>query len=121
MNIKKRCNKVGCNELIGIKETYCAAHKNHNHKQYEKVRTSSTEGKAYKRFYDSKQWKSLRYQALLRDGFICVRCGREATIGDHIIPTKVRWDLRLDMKNVQSLCFQCHNQKTAEDEREYSI
>lgn len=121
MNIKKRCNKVGCKELIGIKETYCAAHKNHNYKQYEKMRTSSEDGRAYKRFYDTKEWKSLRYQAFLRDGFCCVRCGREAEVGDHIIPTKVRWDLRLDIKNVQSLCSHCHNQKTAEDEKEYGI
>ncbi|MGY0692975.1 HNH endonuclease [Virgibacillus sp. FSP13] len=120
MNIKKRCNKVGCNELIPTAQTYCDQHTNHNYKQYEQIRTSTDDGKTYKRFYDTKEWKSLRYQAMLRDGFCCVMCGREARIGDHIIPTKVRWDLRLDMDNIQSLCFECHNIKTAKDEQEYS-
>ncbi|MCC2248845.1 HNH endonuclease [Virgibacillus sp. AGTR] len=121
MNIKKRCNKVGCNNLINTTETYCEQHKNHNYKQYEKIRTSTDGGRTYKRFYDTKEWKSLRYQAMLRDGFICVCCGREAKIGDHIIPTKVSWDLRLDINNVQSLCFECHNKKTLEDKRKYGI
>lgn len=121
MNIKKRCNKVGCNALINIKQTYCDKHTNHNHKRYEKIRTSTEEGRIYKRFYDTKDWKSLRYQAFLRDGFCCVRCGRKAEVGDHIIPTKVRWDLRLDIDNVQSLCFECHNMKTEEDKRTFEF
>ncbi|RST59698.1 HNH endonuclease [Siminovitchia terrae] len=121
MNIKKRCGKVGCNALIDITETYCRKHTNHNHKQYERIRTLTEEGRAYKRFYSTKEWKSLRYQAFLRDGFCCVQCGREAEVGDHIIPTKVRWDLRLDIDNVQSMCFECHNKKTAEDEQKYGI
>lgn len=119
MNIKKRCNKVGCKALINTTETYCDKHSNNDYKMYEKIRTSTEEGRRYKRFYDSKEWKSVRYQAFLRDGFCCVRCGREVTIGDHIIPTKVRWDLRLVLSNVQSMCFECHNIKTAEDEKLY--
>lgn len=121
MNIKKRCGKIGCKALIGIKETYCTKHTNHNHKQYEKIRTSTEEGRTYKRFYDTKEWKSLRYQAMLRDGFICVCCGKEAKVGDHIIPTKVRWDLRLDINNTQSLCFDCHNKKTNQDKIKYNL
>lgn len=123
MNIKKRCNKAGCNKYININETYCTKHNNHStkeyNKQYEKMRKSTEEGKEYKLFYSRKEWRTLRYQALLRDGFICVRCGREAKVADHIIPTKIRWDLRLDFDNLQSLCFECHNSKTSEDRREY--
>lgn len=122
MNIKKRCNRPGCNNLIHISETYCNDHTNYNHKQYEKIRTSTQEGKDYKRFYDTKDWKSLRYQVLLDCGFICEICDRnEATIGDHIIPTKVRWDLRLDRENVQGVCSECHNKKTMADKVEYGI
>ncbi len=122
MNIKKRCNKIGCKEFISISETYCTKHKNHNYKQYEQIRTSTQEGREYKRFYDTKEWKSLRYQVLLDCGFICEICGiKEATIGDHIIPTKVRWYLRLDRKNVQGVCPECHNKKTEEDKKVYNI
>ena len=126
MNIKKRCNKIGCKEFISISETYCSKHTNHNYKQYEQIRTSTEEGKEYKRFYDSKEWKSLRYQVLLEAGFLCVICLEdgmysEATIGDHIIPTRVRWDLRLEKENVQAVCFECHNQKTFQDKIKYNL
>lgn len=122
MNIKKRCNKVGCKEFISTIETYCSKHKNYNYKQYEQVRTSTQEGKEYKRFYDTKEWKSLRYQVLLDAGFICSTCERnEATIGDHIVPTKVRWDLRLIKSNVQAICTECHNKKTLEDKKKYNL
>lgn len=122
MNIKKRCNKVGCNAFINISETYCDKHTNHNHKQYERIRTSTVVGREYKQFYSSKAWRELRYQVLLDCGFICEECDRnEATIGDHIIPTKVRWDLRLDRGNIQGICPECHNKKTAEDKEKYGI
>jgi|SRR5690625_218168 len=122
MNIKKRCNKIGCKEFISIAETYCKDHDNHNNKVYEQIRTSTEEGRKYKRFYDTKEWRTLRYQTLLNAGFICEICGvREATIGDHVIPTKVRWDLRLDKNNVQAVCSECHNKKTEEDKMEYGI
>src|SRR5699024_10946000 len=122
MNIKKRCNKVNCKEFISIVETYCNKHKNNDHKQYERLRTSTQEGRQYKRFYDSKEWKNLRYQVLLDCGFICEVCDiKEATIGDHIIPTKYRWDLRLVRSNVQGICPECHNKKTAEDQTKYGV
>lgn len=121
MNIKKRCNKIGCKEFISIAETYCANHTNHNYKQYEQMRTSTRDGREYKRFYSNKEWRSLRYQSLLRDEFICVKCGREAQMVDHIIPTKVDWSKRLDMDNTQSMCNECHNSKTLKDKIEYGI
>lgn len=122
MNIMKRCNRPSCTNYISTSETYCEEHKNHNYKQYERIRTSTEKGREYKRFYDTKEWKELRYQVLLEAGFICEMCNRnEATIGDHKIPTKVRWDLRLDRDNVQGVCPECHNKKTAEDIIKYNI
>lgn len=130
MNIKKRCNKAGCKEYVDISKTYCSKHENHStkeyNKQYERMRKSTEEGREYKRFYDSKEWKSLRYQVLLESGFLCKICldngvYSEAEIGDHIIPTKVRWDLRLDRDNVQGVCKECHNKKTLEDKKKYNL
>lgn len=122
MNIKKRCNRVGCKEFIPTTETYCDKHKNYNYKQYERIRTSTEEGREYKRFYDTKEWRTLRYQVLLDCGFICEVCNKsEATIGDHIVPTKVRWDLRLERDNIQGVCVECHNKKTTQDKFEYGI
>lgn len=122
MNIMKRCNRPGCTNYISTSETYCEEHTNHNYKQYEKIRTSTAEGREYKRFYDSKDWKELRYQTLLNAGFICEICERnEATIADHIIPTKVKWEMRLDPKNIQAVCVSCHNKKTVSDKIKYGI
>lgn len=122
MNIKKRCNRPGCRKLINHTETYCDEHTNHNYKEYERIRTSTEEGREYKRFYDSKDWRELRYQVLLDCNFICELCNKsEAVIGDHIIPTKVRWDLRLDRENIQGVCKACHNKKTVQDKLEYGI
>lgn len=121
MNIQKRCNKIGCRALIATSDTYCDKHTNHSYKQYEQVRASTAEGREYKQFYSAKEWRALRYQVLLDAGFSCVECGHEATVGDHIIPTKVRWDLRLDINNIQALCHECHNKKTAEDKIKFGI
>lgn len=122
MNLNKLCNKAGCNKLISITDTYCNAHSNHNYKQYEQIRSSTQEGKEYKQFYSSKAWRTLRYQVLLDCGFICEICdSKEATIGDHIVPTKVRWDLRLERNNVQGVCSECHNRKTEKDKIKYNI
>lgn len=122
MNIKKRCNKIGCRALIATSDTYCIKHTSHVNKRYDKMRTSTEEGREYKQFYSSKEWRTLRYQVLLECGFVCETCNRnEATIGDHVIPTKVRWDLRLEKSNVQGICSECHNKKTAEEKREYGI
>lgn len=125
MNIKKRCNKAGCKELIDHTETYCSKHSNYSKKEYNKryetKRLSTEEGKEYKYFYSNKEWRELRYQALLRDGFICKVCNREAEMVDHIIPTKVRWDLRLNFDNLQSLCNSCHTTKTNKDKQKYNL
>lgn len=113
MNIRKRCNKTNCKNLIPTTASYCKEHTNDNYKQYERVRTSTQEGKEYKRFYDSKSWRTLRYQTLLNAGFICTDCKtNEATVGDHIIDTRTDWSKRLDPDNIQALCMECHNKKT---------
>ena len=40
----------------------------------------------------------------------------EATVVDHIVPIRVRPDLRLVVKNLQPLCAPCHNRKTASED-----
>ncbi len=54
----------------------------------------------------------MRSIVLLEHDFICVSCGNQATMVDHIVPTKIDWARRLDKSNLQPLCDACHNQKT---------
>lgn len=52
-----------------------------------------------------------------RDGYTCRDCGRVCgskgeAHADHIIPVKVREDLRYEVHNGQCLCASCHTRKT---------
>ncbi|HJF47575.1 MAG TPA: HNH endonuclease [Limosilactobacillus oris] len=67
---------------------------------------------AYLKFYNSTAWKHKRQEVLDRDYGLCQRCGMEATLVDHIIPSKEDWDDRLNGDNLQSLCRSCHRIKT---------
>lgn len=51
----------------------------------------------------------------MENHYLCNHCGGVATMVDHIIPTKVNWDKRLEEDNLQPLCWGCHNTKTAKE------
>lgn len=62
----------------------------------------------------------------MKDHGLCQMCLKEqritpATEVDHIIPIRVRWDLRLRLDNLQSLCHRHHMSKTAEDARRHEV
>jgi hypothetical protein len=64
------------------------------------------------RFYRSAAWKRARYEALSRSP-ACLACGRSARDGakmnvDHIKPLSKPWDLRLDQRNLQTMCASCN-------------
>lgn len=125
MFIKKRCHKINCRNFVESNDTYCSEHKGETNRQYNKFR--ETYDKEYVSFYHSKEWKAKRKQALRQDEYLCQRCLKEfgiitiATLVDHIVPSKVDWELRLDINNLQSLCDECHAIKTAEDRFRYNI
>ncbi|WP_373432209.1 HNH endonuclease [Streptomyces afghaniensis] len=61
--------------------------------------------------------RHVRPRALVRDGFSCVRCGaRERLEVDHVVPIAKggTWTLG----NAQTLCHDCHKEKSAEDRRQ---
>ena len=53
-------------------------------------------------------WAKIRARVLKRDGGLCVKCGASANQVDHI----GRSDNHRT-ENLQSLCFRCHQKKTA--------
>lgn len=80
-------------------------------------------------FYHTKAWKRVRALALARDGGMCQSCmekfrsgvgirPRRAQMVHHIIPREERPDLALDLKNLQSLCNECHNKQHPEKGRQ---
>ncbi|HLT52423.1 MAG TPA: HNH endonuclease signature motif containing protein [Flavobacteriaceae bacterium] len=118
---------IGCRNLTTGK--YCDQHqdklleeKRYRNKQYDRYKRD----KEATAFYNSIQWRALRYQAMVRDNHLCQHCIKDkkityAEVVDHIIPIKVDWSKRLKKSNLQSLCDTCHKSKTAEDKRKYKI
>jgi 5-methylcytosine-specific restriction endonuclease McrA len=70
-----------------------------------------------KTFYNSKLWKNARAEALHRDMFTCCECYGKAEEVHHIIPLSPdnidNYDISLNIKNLRSLCHNCHTKITA--------
>ena len=82
-----------------------------------KVRRIEGRPNAAARGYCSVRHKAWRAAVLARDGYACRDCGRvcgqkREAHADHIVPVKVRPDLRYEVDNGQCLCASCHSRKT---------
>ncbi|MFD2671826.1 HNH endonuclease [Marinicrinis sediminis] len=129
MPIKKICNKAACNSLINVGDKYCDKHKDQGqidkrerNRHYDKYQRDQKS----KQFYNSKEWKLLREKIKLKFNGLCLKCLENkkikvGVIADHIIPIKVDWSLRLVESNIDFLCVECHNAKTAEDKKIYGL
>lgn len=76
------------------------------------------------KFYRSRAWQRLRYDALRKYKSTCCCCGRRAKDGyemhvDHIVPLSVDWRKRLDPNNVQVLCADCNRAKSNLDSTDF--
>lgn len=82
-------------------------------------------------FYNSHEWKVLRYEVLKESGGRCACCGRSKqdlrddgvskvilTV-DHIKSRKNNKELELEKTNLQVLCSDCHECKILEDETDF--
>lgn len=77
--------------------------------------------KAAQTFYNSSEWRKLRYQALKLYGAKCACCGRTAKHGcvmhvDHIKPRSKYPHLALEITNLQILCDECNVSKSNTDD-----
>lgn len=71
-------------------------------------------------FFDSDEWKALRYRVLRHYGAACQCCGRTRADGlklhvDHIKPRSRFPELALEFSNLQVLCEDCNIGKGARD------
>lgn len=88
-----------------------------------KIRGPSNSGK-YKEFYQSFEWRKLRFTILEKFGARCMLCGASPREGhtmhvDHIKPLRFNWDLRLDPENLQILCAICNHGKASWSETDF--
>ena len=73
-----------------------------------------------KAFYQSKEWKALRYSVLCDSKGKCELCGRSRKDGvilhvDHIFPRSTHWKIALNVGNLQILCDECNLGKSNKD------
>ncbi len=75
-------------------------------------------------FYNSREWKTLRYEALLKYGPKCMVCNATRETGvqihvDHIKPRSRFPELALDINNIQIACEPCNMGKGAWDQTDW--
>ena len=104
----KPCRHPGCSELT--RDGYCQRHK--------PKRAQRKESADWHWMYFTRIWTDdLRPTQLFLEPF-CRACAKQglrtrATVVDHVEPHRGDWALFTDRTNLQSLCEQCHNRKTA--------
>lgn len=116
----RKCLHSSCRKLIAFTDRYCSKHDKVVSQTYNRDRKK--DNPEYIKFYNSVAWRELRGVALIRDEYMCKTCERVdvykgADMVDHTVPTLVDWDKRLELENLSSMCWSCHNKKTAEENK----
>lgn len=73
-------------------------------------------------FYDSFDWRQVRYDVLRERGRKCECCGDDdpkKVQVDHIKPLRKYWHLRFDKSNLQVLCHDCNHGKGSRDKTDW--
>jgi 5-methylcytosine-specific restriction endonuclease McrA len=94
------------------------------HKPLWKVRSKAETLKQWSRFHQafhprpsaatrgySRDWTKLR-DRYIAEHPDCASCGEKAVVVDHVQSIREHPELRLDVRNLRSLCFQCHHEKS---------
>lgn len=91
-------------------------------------------GEQKRKFYDSKEWKSLREERKKLDNYECQECKRNGLVSidtneysktaqrkkiqlvvHHIKELEDHPDLALDIENLETTCVECHNRTHGRD------
>ena len=89
-----------------------------------KKKNGSPTNEILKQFYQSYDWRKIRYTVLEKYGPVCMCCGWMRSDGikihvDHIKPLRFNWDLRLEFDNLQVLCELCNHGKSSWDSTDW--
>ena len=101
----RQCRHPSCRVLIPFTDTYCARHVQTVNQSYDKARLR--DNPTYVAFYKTGAWRNTRKVALMRDEWLCQHClqsgvYKPAEMVDHIVPTLVDWEKRLELDNLQT-------------------
>ncbi|ARJ41389.1 hypothetical protein B1H58_04785 [Pantoea alhagi] len=89
-------------------------------REQEERQLQSEEKGSTNSFYQTKEWRKLRYQAFKKYGNNCAVCGRSPKDGlimhvDHIKPRSRYPHLALEITNLQIMCKECNVSKSNKD------
>jgi hypothetical protein len=75
-------------------------------------------------FYDSREWRDLRYRVLQKSRGCCQLCGNRGSQDkplhvDHIKPRSLNPELQLAESNLQVLCHDCNLGKSNKDDTDW--
>jgi 5-methylcytosine-specific restriction endonuclease McrA len=121
-----RTNKEAAADIIRYRLKHAKGHAAGRRRRMKKV-SSGRKARTWKRgddFYTSDLWRSIRYEALVRDGGKCCACGRTAKNGvvlhvDHIKPRSKFPELQFELHNLQTLCEDCNIGKSDTDQTDW--
>ena len=79
---------------------------------------------AWRAWYKTARWQSLRWSVLVRDLFTCQRCQKiegitSQLVADHKTPHRGNAALFWDPANLQCLCKPCHDSAKQAEEKRY--
>ncbi|WP_174509670.1 HNH endonuclease [Klebsiella oxytoca] len=119
--VMKRCDSSQMKDVWGHsleeEEEYVGLYEQIQREQQQRQQAENNAGT----FYNSKEWRRLRYQAFRKYGNKCCVCGRGASDGmvmhvDHIKPRSLYPHLALELSNLQIMCNECNVSKSNKDE-----
>lgn len=90
-----------------------------------KAKAKRFDAETFKAFYYSREWRTLRYEALRKHGAACQCCGATAISSgrpmhvDHIKPRSRFPELELSLSNLQVLCEDCNMGKGGRDQTDW--
>lgn len=108
----KQCRVIGCKERAPAGNNgYCAKHKNHGWKMYQDANPD--------RIYADPRWRKVRILCIRKANGLCEMCFKRGLFVrgkdvDHIIPIS-QGGAPFDIDNLQYLCEDCHDHKTAKE------
>lgn len=141
----RHCKYNGCRKLIPFDESYCDTHavvmaskavdKEIEQKRLENMSRGYRASERHTRysnssrfdeigagFYQSSQWRKLSARVRVRDLYTCQVCGKvqqmnESYVVDHIVKRRIDEAKAMDSSNLWLLCRQCHNKKSALEDK----
>lgn len=120
--LKLMLRRIELNQNKVIEKKSTEEKKKDSYKIYNQYRNQTDS--EYVKFYKTQKWVKLRNFVMTEHNYLCQHCLKRnlvvyADVVDHIVPTKINWNRRLDITNLEPLCDNCHKIKTKNDLKKY--